>query len=250
MFEAENDIERALMRASAEPAARQDFVRALLDAEVFVVLIPEGGPLVPGPDGQATIPEGTQLVLATARRGEETLLPFFTAPSRARAWFDGEHIVAPDRTRDLFERYRDIAFVLNPGSDYGVEYSVEDVGRLLAGDFGDEPRTVVVDKPVEVLLAHPRERPAALIAALARELGALPAVRGAFLMLAHRAGDPEQGWMLGVEQTGDWAEVRAALGRALAGDVLQGRTLDSLPLDASSLSSTLRTGIPVVDPNR
>lgn len=249
MLKAENDIERALMRAAAEPAARPAFERALLDAELFVVLIPEG-PIVPGADGKVTIPEGTRLTLATATRGDTTLIPVFTAPSRARAWFTDEHVIAPDKARDLFERYRGTAFVLNAGSDYCVEYSAADVEVLLAGGSDAGPRTVVTDEPVQVLLAHPRERPTALIAALAQELGKLGSVHGAWLMLAARAGEPEQGWMLGVDQSGDWSDVRAALGRALAGDVLQGRTLDAMPLDGSQFSSTLRTGIPVVTPKR
>ena len=123
MFEPENDIERLLMRASAEPAERPGFARALIDAQIFVVLVSDGGPIVPGPDGKVVIPEGTKLTLPNAMRGEERLIPFFTAPSRARAWFKDDHIVAPDRTRDLFERYPDAPFLLNPGSDYGKEFT-------------------------------------------------------------------------------------------------------------------------------
>ena len=42
MFEPENDIERLLMRASTEPAERPAFARALMDAQIFVVLIADG----------------------------------------------------------------------------------------------------------------------------------------------------------------------------------------------------------------
>ena len=62
MFEPENDIERLLMRASAEPAARPGFARALIDAEIFVVLVAGGSPdRSPGADGKTTIPEGATL---------------------------------------------------------------------------------------------------------------------------------------------------------------------------------------------
>ena len=36
MFEPENDIERALMRAAKEPDARPDFVRSLMDTKAAV----------------------------------------------------------------------------------------------------------------------------------------------------------------------------------------------------------------------
>ena len=122
MFEPENDIERLLIRASAEPAERPAFARALMDAEIVLVLVPEGGgPIIPGPDGNAIIPEGTTMTLPSAVRGEERLIPFFTARSRAQAWYRADHVAVPDRTRDLFARYPGAPFVLNPGSDYGKD---------------------------------------------------------------------------------------------------------------------------------
>ena len=250
MFESENDIERLLMRASAEPAERPGFARALIDAQIFVVLVSNGGPIVPGPDGKVVIPEGTKLTLPNAMRGEERLIPFFTAPSRARAWFKDDHIVAPDRTRDLFERYPDVPFLLNPGSDYGKEFTPAEVKRLLAGQFDDGPRTIVTEKSQQVLLGHPSEIPVALIEALARELGAVKTVTGAWLMLAMLPGNAEQSWMLGVDHTGAWQDVQDAIGRALTGDVLKGRILDAVPIERSSLASTLRTGIPVTAARR
>jgi hypothetical protein len=249
MFEPENDIERMLMRASAEPAERPDFARALMDAQIFVVLVSDR-PLVPGPDGNVTVLEGTKLTMPSAMRGEEKLLPFFTAPSRARAWFKGDHIVAPDRTRDLFGRYPDAPFVLNPDSDYGKHFTPQEVKFMLAGHFDDGPQTITTTAPEQMLLAHPKEIPDALIAALGRELDTVTSVHGAWLMLASRAGESEQSWMLGVDHDGAWQDVRAAIGRALVGDILKGRMLDAMPLDGSPLSSTLRTGIPVTAAKR
>jgi hypothetical protein len=245
MFEPENDIERLLMRASAEPAERPAFARALIDAQIFVVLVSDGSPIVPGPDGKITVPKGTKLTLPNAMRGEERLIPFFTAPSRARVWFKDDHIVAPDRTRDLFERYPDTPFLLNPGSDYGKEFTAREVKRLLAGQFDDGPRTIVTDHPQQVLLYHPKQIPVALIEALGRELGVVKTVKGAWLMLAMLPGNAEQSWILGVDHAGAWQDVQDAIGRAIAGDILEGRILDAMPLEGSSLASTLRTGIPV-----
>ena len=246
MFEPENDIERLLMCASAEPAERPGFARAIIDAEIFVVLVSDGGPIVPGPDGQVTIPAGTKLTLPTAMRGEEKLIPFFTAPSRARIWFKGDHIVAPDRTRDLFGRYPDTPFLLNPGSDYGKEFTPGEIKRLLAGQFDDGPQTIVTDKSQQVMLGHPKEVPTALIEALKREFSEVRSIRGAWLMLAMLAGNTEQSWMLGVDHTGAWQDVQDAISRAIAGDILKGWILDAVPLERSSLAPTLRTGIPVI----
>ena len=56
--------------------------------------------------------------------------------------------------------------------------------------------------------------------------------------------------MLGVDHNGSWQDVRDAIGRAVAGDVLGGRMLDAMPLEGSSLAATLRTGIPVTAAKR
>ena len=247
MFEPENDIERMLMRASAEPAERPAFARALMDAQIFVVLIPDADhPIVPGPDGKNIVAEGTILSLPSAMRGEQKLIPFFTSPTRARSWFKGDHIVSPELTRDLFGRYPGAPFVLNPGSDYGKDYPPGEVARMLAGEFDQRaPQTITTQAPEQILLAHPAEIPTDLIAALTREFASVKSVHGAWLMLAVHAGQTEQSWMLGVDHQGSWQDVRDAIGRAISGDILGGRLLDALPLEGSALAATLRTGIPV-----
>lgn len=245
MFEPENDIERLLVRASAEPAARPDFARALMDAQIVLVLVPDG-PITSGPDGNAVIPEGTKMTLPSAVRGEQKLIPFFTARSRAQAWYREDHVAVPERVRDLFARYPGAPFVLNPGSDYGKDFTPGEVARLLAGEFEmAAPQTVTTTAPEQIMLVQPKEIPAALIEALAREFAGLKALRGAWLMLAQRSGQSEQSWMLGVDYPGPWLEVRDAISRALVGDILGGRMLDAMPLDGSPIAVTLRTGIPV-----
>ena len=250
MFEPENDIERLLMRASAEPAERPAFARALMDAQIFLVMIAGGTPIgPPDADGKVIIPEGATLTLPSATRGEEKLIPFFTAPSRARTWFKGEHIIGPDRTRDFFARYPGAPFVLNPGSDYGKDFTPGEVTRMLAGEFDMQaPQTVTTQAPEQIMLAHPKEIPTALIEALAREFAPVKSVAGAWLMLAMRGG--EQSWMLGVDHNGSWQDVRDAIGRAISGDILGSRMLDAMPLEGSSLAATLRTGIPITAAKR
>ena len=233
------------MRASAEPAERPAFARALMDAQIVLVLVPDG-PITSGPDGNAVIPEGTKMTLPSAVRGEERLIPFFTARSRAQTWYRNDHVAVPEQVRDLFARYPGAPFVLNPGSDFGKDFTPGEVARMLAGDFDlSGPQAITTTAPQQIMLAHPKEIPTVLIEALARELAGVKSVRGAWLMLAMRAGESEQSWMLGVDHSGAWQDVRDAIGRALVGDILGGRMLDAMPLEGSSLASTLRTGIPI-----
>jgi hypothetical protein len=213
-------------------------------------LIASGAPIVKGADGSATIPEGATLSLPSVTRGEERLLPFFSAPVRAHAFLKDDHVIAPDTARGLFARYPSASFVLNPGSDYGKEFTVAEIKRLLAGQFDDGPQTTVIEEPEQILLGHPKQIPNALIAALAREFSAVPSIKGAWIMLAHRAHEAEQSWMLGVDYDGPWPDIQQAVGRAVKGDVLDGRLLDVMKINDGEVSSTLRTGIPIVAPKR
>jgi hypothetical protein len=209
-------------------------------------MVPEGGQIVPGADGNAVIPEGTKLTAVSAKRGEETLFPFFTRPSRARAWFTGDHIVMPDRPRDLFARHPDTPFLLNPGSDYGKKFASDEVKRLLAGDLGEGVDELAIPAGRKILLSHPKEIPAELIAALAREFASTSTVRGAWLLMAMGTGRDAPSWMLGIDQNGSWQTVLDAITRAVSGDMLKGRVLDAMPLDGSQMSATLRGGIPIM----
>lgn len=249
-FEPENELELALMQAASDPSRRAGFARILMDAEIVVALLSDGSVPVQGIGGKTTLPVGTKLKVAVATHDDRAHITFFTAPSRARVWCDRDHILAPDKTRDLFARNTDTPHLLNPGSDYGKEFTVAEVRRLLAGRFEAGPRTIVFDDVTEMSLAHPSEPPKALLAALMRELGGIEAVHGAWLMLASKAGDSEQTWMLGVENGGDWRDVQKAVGRAVRGDVLRGKFLDVKATDAGALSTRLRAGIPILRPKR
>jgi hypothetical protein len=200
-----------LMRAAIQPSERPVFAS--------------------GPHGDFIVPEGTGL----ATRGDERLLSFFTAPSRALA----------RRTRDLFGRYPEASFVLNPRSDLGKEFTPTEVKRLLASCFEDGAEAITLPAGQQLLLGHPSDVPDELISALAREFSVEKSIRGAWLMLAARAGHPEPSWMLGVDHGGSWSTVQAAINRAVQGNVLKGRPLDAVPLEGSSLATTLRSGIPI-----
>jgi hypothetical protein len=149
MFEPENDLERNLVRAVAEPARWPDFLRAMFNGTTFVALGFDGAPPTPNAQGKLVFPEGTKLMLRTVRSGDQDYLPFFTAPARARATFKGKHVVAPGMTRELFERHPGKQFILNPGHEHTRAFSSEDVNHLLAGQFA------VVSPPVSVLASAP-----------------------------------------------------------------------------------------------
>ena len=135
-FEPQNELEVDLVRAAHEPAHRPAFLRELLDAPVFLALLLSGGDRIePDADGNAVIPPGARLELAAVERGGVRAFPFFSSPVRAQAFYRQDHVIAPDKVRDLLLRHPDTEFVLNPGSDYAVDLDLSDVAAMLRGEF-------------------------------------------------------------------------------------------------------------------
>jgi hypothetical protein len=135
MFEPENDLERSLLRAAAEPAHGPAFLRAMFNGTTFVPLEFEGAPPTQNAEGKLVFPEGTRLKLRAMRVGDQDYLPFFTAASRARTTLKGKFVVTPGVTREYFERHPGKQFVLNPGHEHMRTFASEEVNRLLAGQF-------------------------------------------------------------------------------------------------------------------
>ena len=134
MFEPENDIERLLMRAAADPAVRPDFARALMDTQMFVVLVSRRRlKIVPGPDGNAVIPAGAKLSDADRHAWRRKAVTLLHRAVACEGLVQGRSHRCAGTTRDLFERSPNGHFVLNPGSDFGKEFTPGEVKRLLAG---------------------------------------------------------------------------------------------------------------------
>jgi hypothetical protein len=225
-----------LLRATSDPAERPGFLRALMDAQVFIVLVSESGPIAPDADGNVTIPEGTVLRMATASRDtasrdDEMIVPFFSAPSRARAWYEGEHFIVSETPRELFGRVPDASFVLNPGTA-GKEFTRDEVARLLAGDFDEGGlRTVTLDKSTTVLLAQPADYPTDITSRLSSLFESVPEISAAFLAQISYPGEPPH-LLIAIDAAIEWRalmdRIRPQLNAALPPD----RPIDLTPLSS------------------
>lgn len=135
-FTPQNELEVELVRAAHEPAFREGFMRELVEADIYLaLLLADGSRIEVGPNGQATVPAGARLEIGAVERDGAQALPFFSAPSRAQACYRNDHVIAPDKVRDLLGRHPGTRFVLNPGSDYSLDLDETDVAAMLRGDF-------------------------------------------------------------------------------------------------------------------
>lgn len=234
MFTPVNEVERKLIDAATRPEARSVFVATMLESMLY--LCPAGDPAVNnGLD---------QLIVSGPGTPDEAVVAF-TSPERVR------EVVGPDARmhgmtgRDVLEMLRGKTLHLNVNLVPGVRWSAEDIDSILDGG-----RAEITKADEQVLLGHPSDPPTEMIAALGKTLGAVPGVKGAWLMLAHRSSEPEPSWMLGVETDGLWDDVRTAIGAALPGVDMKNRELQATKVEDVGFGASLREGIVVVAPKK
>ena len=211
MFTPENDLERSLMRAFEEPAHRVDFLKTFLDAELAFGLVDSGD----AKQGYV-VPEVTQDDLA--------FVPVFTSETRVKAMFGDDKMMIVHQTfRQILDQIDDANFVLNPGSEYGREFTTGDVAAMLDGQF-ERAAEGFDDEPGEddggdipTLVGKPSPMPTHLTAPLSAMFATIPEVKAAHIAQAMFAD--EEGvkrLVIGLSAEGD---IEAVFDRI--GDVLE-----------------------------
>lgn len=225
MFEPRNLIERRMVEALNDPERREAFGQRLLTEKLYV------SPLGP-PDAQGNMPG-----LRAMQQPDGTMaVAFFTAPERVTEAYGPKALILVKDGRTLFDWLAPGPFQINPGFEYVVDLSTAEVKALLANQ-----RPPIAPRLGRLQLGLPFEPPEALIGRLRQALEPLKAVKAAHLSLAHREGRAAATWLLGVEATGPWSDVQAAIQAGLRDVDLSARSLDVMPIDAAE--SPLRAGL-------
>ncbi len=124
------------MRANKSATTRRDFYRLLLESDLVVIGRIEGRtPL----SDRATLAAGEKLQIASATHEGRKFVPVFSSMTRLQAHLQKNAEYVTLNGRALFEITRGAAFLLNPGSEFGKEFSAEEIAALL--DPPRHPRT-------------------------------------------------------------------------------------------------------------
>ena len=206
-------LERALRLAATDPAARPDFYRQLLEAEVFVI-----GPAQASHERSWTAQPGDSMALQPWSKPDgSSVLPFFSSLEALQGALDYQATYYRLPARALLEMTQGATLVLDPRSEYGKEFGPDEIAALLAGGLTHPAERRVIGEATQVLLAQPAERPEALIAGVRAFLDKRPAARRAWLALMHiPTQDPEPHLVIGVEADGDIESLLAEIGNVAA----------------------------------
>jgi len=210
----EDELERALRLAAAEPASRPDFFRTLLASNIFVI----------GRDGDVT---GTRTVQAgetlsiqnwTTQEGKP-IIPFFTSIDALHRAGVTAGMYLSLSARAFFETTRGAQLVLNPRSPYGKEFFPNEIEALLATGTNETPVSHVLRRETQVLLGQPANYPNALVASLKKFFATRDQVKAAYLALMHDASrDAKPTLLIGIEIDGGDFETLSREAGTVVGD--------------------------------
>ena len=195
-FIADNELERALVRAVQNPATAPDFYRLLLESDLLVLGTAEGQE---GATDQFSLAAGSRLNLVTGLKDGHQYLPIFSSLVRIQDYVKQESKYLSIKGRDLLELTRGAPVILNPASEYGKELTAEEVGQLLNPVRPSGPPRSITGEA---------DYPMPLVEALTKVFASHPEVEGAWMIqvtFADRAREPHP--LVGIE-TDNAAEFR------------------------------------------
>lgn len=207
---ASRQLEFLLERATHEPAYRPEFYQRLMDAHVLVI----SGDEKPGGQDEMHLKEGDTVNLVQWPREDGTnVLPFFTSVEMLQKAIDREVSYLSLPARALFQMTEGTMLVINPFSDFGKEFTPEEISTLLAGGIpGGHAEEKTIQKDTQVLLGQPKNYPGRLVESLTTLFAQEQALQKAYLaqMFNPSEGQVKPHLIIGLQ-----AESKAAFGELL-----------------------------------
>ncbi len=227
MFQPENDLERSLVKAANDPSHRPQFYRDLLASEIYV--IHAGGQPLEIHDG--VLQEGANLQMEAWQRDGEDWLPIFSSLTRLQQYLQSKAVYVQLHARDFFEITRGANVLLNPGLDYGKEFTVAEIERMLDGSIFHAGQSYTIDKETQILIGQPAEYPTELVNALSRLFRQHSHVRAAYL--AHFFNpdrDERPHTLIGIDASGDWEAIVGDAGMVAKQVIAGNEIVDFVPI--------------------
>jgi hypothetical protein len=222
-FYPENRLEALLMQAATDPAARPEFMRTLLEFDLFILIDSVGVQY-----GSFVAKEGETMRIKGVVIDGQKRIPIFTSEKRLKEFIQSQESFARFKGQDLFAMLAggDSEAVLNPGASYGKFITQADI-RSLADSTYFQPQQQVLSKETQVLIGMSSEYPAKLIEALQIHFRTTPQVKKAYFAQIHMpdSGEPPH-LLISIEVEGDFRQVAAGVNEAFLSVMAEGQIMD------------------------
>ena len=202
LFIADNELERALVKAVKNPAAAPEFYRLLLESELLVLGTAQGQESA---SEKFSLEPGGKLNLIPGLKDGKQYLPVFSSMARMQEFVKKESKFLRIKGRALLEVVRGAPVILNPSSEYGKEFAAADILQLLDGP-GVRLETRMITGEADY--------PMALVNALTGIFQARPDIVTAWMIqvtFADRAKEPHPLAGIELDAGGDWPSLMQAI---------------------------------------
>ena len=211
-----NALEQALHNAAIDEHKVEVFYKLMMESRVFIL----GKPAKELPDTNFVLSDDDELLINHWESDEDKspVIPFFTSLQTLQRTIPEDEPYLEVPTEALFRMTLGVPMVLNPNTEYGMEFSPEDVVSLLGSDSVNNNQELMDGGDYDedgVYLELLREPPEKLIQTMTEVLGDFSEVEAAYLAVIHEpSADPEPHLLVGIKGHGDIdAAIEAIAGR-------------------------------------
>ena len=199
-----NNLEKALHKAAADHSQAPAFYEQLMDSKIFVLGKPEEEDT-----GEFTLEEEQAVIIQHWERetDQSPVVPFFTSLQMLQQAIDSNEPYLELTTVDLFQLTMGAPLVLNPNSDFGMEFEPEDIAVLLDTDLMQNSEHVL-DEETEVLLGLPENVSKTFKSVLTEFFSRHPEVEAAYLgTIQIPSDDNKEHLMVGIQGQGRFEKI-------------------------------------------
>jgi hypothetical protein len=208
-FIAQNELERAFVKAATDPAHRPQFYRELVRADLFIAQ--EGPP--PEQSGSRVLQEGQSIHVRSIDWNGTTYIPVFSSLQQLQAALSEPSAYIAISAIEFMKITRGANLLLNHGSAYGKELPAEEIASILDGSIWEPSDRWEVKEAQEVLIGQPANYPTELATALSRYFRTQKPVSRAFLAhVMNPKHDEKPHTLIAIEVHGDWDRIVAEAG--------------------------------------
>jgi hypothetical protein len=197
-FKPQNALEQSLMKAATDPAHRPQFYRDVAAANFFVI---QEGPL-PAASRKTVLERDTTVQLRSIEWNGKSYIPVFSSLPRLQSAIRNEAGYLAINAIEFMKLTQGAEFILNPGSDYGKEFTKDEIASLIDGTIWQPTETYFAQKETQVMLGQPANYPSHLVDALSRYFKTQSGVKRAYLAhFFNPERDEKPHTLIGVEAT-------------------------------------------------
>jgi len=231
-FHPENRLEALLMQAADDPAARTEFIKALLELDLFILIDSAGAKY-----GSFRAKEGETMRIKGMNVDGKNQIPMFTSERRLREFIQTQESFAKLKGQELFVMLSsgESGAILNPGASYGKFFTHKEIVSLANGTYF-EPNQQVLQKETKFLIGMPKEHPTQLIEALQKYFHTNHRVKKAYYAQIHMpdSGEPPH-LIFSIDAEGDFRKVSMDLNQVFMGIIPKDQIVDMIQFGKGSL---------------